>query len=235
MTHIAKDIAGACDCIIKMDTDEFLAVYDDSAKALTTSISDYLAELRLDGDSRIGYLQDSIPSREVCSKDVYSEPEKFPLSGVSFIGTGEKSWFKAVFDSKIPITSINLGGHANGVKAGIWTRFGIVHYHSRCLAIEVENSKRVLESHGYILPSDTDEEATAKLAGRFRCGTVDICNSCGFKAGFASNHKARFYLQWLNCRNETEAGYYNYVGESHEQQYTEIVKALQTSHELFSL
>ena len=103
------------------------------------------------------------------------------------------------------------------------------------MAIEVENSKRVLESHGYILPSDTDEEAAAKLAGLFGCGTVDICNSCGFKAGFASFHKARFYLQWLHCRNETEAGYYNYVGESHEQQYTEIVKALQTSHELFSL
>ena len=33
------------------------------------------------------------------------------------------------------------------------TSFGMLHFHTRCLDIEVENCKRVLERHNYIIPS----------------------------------------------------------------------------------
>ena len=238
MTKIGKEIAGASDYIMKFDTDEFLVVYDENTQTLTTSVSDYLAKFKLaSGDSRVGYVQNSIPSREVCSKDVHSTPEKFPLIGFDFIGKGEKSRFKMVYDAKILLNKkrkINLGGHAFGLKDGIWTNFGVVHFHSRCVEIEVENCKRVIERHEMIKPTDTDEQATAALASKFGCKTDDICNQCNFKGGFPSWHKASFYLKWLNCREETEAVYYD-IDASKGQQNTDLTEALETSHELFSL
>lgn len=137
MTGIAKDISStnSSDFIVKMDTDEFLVVYDNSTQMLTTSIQDYLADLRLDGDSRFGYSQSSFPSSKVCSEDIYSTPDKFPLHEPAFIGTGAYSYFKMVYNSKLPFAAgeriINLGGHAHSVKDGIWTNLGVVHYHFR--------------------------------------------------------------------------------------------------------
>merc|ERR1711862_572724 len=42
LTLIGKHVSGSSDFIIKMDTDEFLTVYDPVNKNLTTSISTYL-------------------------------------------------------------------------------------------------------------------------------------------------------------------------------------------------
>lgn len=225
-----------------MDTDEFLVAYNDSTKTLTTSISDVLDNLTLEGDSRVGYIQASVPSKDVCSKDKYSTPEKFPLGEVEFIGNKHpNSWFKAVFDSKLPFGSggggrtINLGGHANAVKAGRWTNFGVVHYHSRCVEIEVENCKRVLLSHGYILPSDSDENVITKLAGLFKCSTNDVCNSCDMSKTFSSCHKAKFYLQWLACREKTTAEYYQSDKKEQHQNADNVVETMQVSHEFFDL
>lgn len=236
MTSIAKDIAGASDYIIKMDTDEFLVVYNETTNTLTTSISDFLVGgLTLDGDSRVGYIQHSMPSKDVCRKDIYSTPEKFPLGEIQFIGNG---WFKAVYDSKLPFGSertITLGGHAFKVEDGRWTNFGVVHYHFRCIEIEVENCKRVLLSHGYILPSDSDNDAMTKLAGLFECSTTDACNSCDKDKGegFASRHKAFFYLQWLACREKTAAAYYPSNSEQHHN--AAMLATMQVTHELFDL
>ena len=88
------------------------------------------------------------------------------------------------------------------------TKFGIVNYHWRCVGIEVENCKRVLERHDFISSSDTDQEAKVKLAKMFGCSSEDMCNTCGFKKGFASSHKAVFYLKWLDCPERTKKEYY---------------------------
>ena len=237
MTGMAKDIAGSSDFIVKMDTDEFLVVYDNSTKVLTTSIQDYLANLRLDGDSRFGYAQNSLPSKEVCSEDIYSTPDKFPLGESSFIGTGAMSYFKTVYNSKLPFANgerfINLGGHAHSVRAGIWTDLGIIHYHFRCVEIEVENCKRVLENHEYILPSYSDGEATAALAKRFDCSAEDICDTCQFEASFASVHKAVFYLKWLNCPEKMKADYYKNSKNESQQENAALIEAMQMSFHLF--
>jgi len=141
MTKIAKDIGGSSDLIMKVDTDEFLAFYDNSTNTLTTSISNYLSgfsknkmhPLHLVGNSRLGYIQDTMPLEEVCKKNTHSTPDNFPLNEVTRSAAG----FKAVHDSKTMVTGeshINIGGHVNSnVPKNHWTKFGIVHYHQRCV------------------------------------------------------------------------------------------------------
>ena len=250
MTKIGKDIGGSSDLILKVDTDEFLAIHDNSTNTLTTSISDYLSgfaknemhPLRLVDNSRVGYIQDAMPLEKVCQKDIYSTPDKFPLNPVRFIG-GTSGWYKMVYESKKMVTDmgkdsrINLGGHAIGKLKDHWTKFGIVHYHWRCVEIEAENCKRVLERHDYISSSDTDQEAKVKLATKFGCSSEDMCNTCGFKTegGFGSEHKAVFYLQWLDCPERTKKEYYRNSDVSKGQQSSDITNAMQRSHERFDL
>jgi len=211
MTKIGKDIGGSSDLIMKVDTDEFLAVHDESTNTLTTSISDYLSgfaknqkhPLHLAHNSRVGYIQRSMSLEEVCKKNIYSTPEKFPLDEV----TSAPGLFKMVYNSKLMATgatTIDLGGHTFGQLDRDVTRFGFLHYHKRCVEIEVENCRRVLERHDYISPSDTDQEAKVKLANMFDCGTSDMCNTCGFTNFFGSFHKAIFYLRWLDCPEKTK-------------------------------
>ena len=44
MSDIGKNIAGSSDIFLKLDTDEFLMVYNETTMTATTSISDYLAD-----------------------------------------------------------------------------------------------------------------------------------------------------------------------------------------------
>ena len=250
MTKIGKDIGGSSDLILKVDTDEFLAIHDNSTNKLTTSISDYLSgfaknekhPLRLVDNSRVGYIQDAMPLEKVCQKDIYSTPDKFPLNPVRFIGEGiggtSGTSFKMVYESKrmaMGANAINLGGHATGLRNNHWTKFGIVHYHFRCVEIEVENCKRVLERHDYISSSDTDQEAKVKLATKFGCSSEDMCNTCGFKKNFNSVHKAVFYLQWLDCPKRTKKEYYDKDDVSKGQQNSDVINAMQRSHERYDL
>jgi hypothetical protein len=46
----------------------------------------------------------------------------------------------------------------------------------KCVEIEVENCKRVLERHEFISLSDTDEEAKAKLVKMLGCPADNMCN-----------------------------------------------------------
>lgn len=249
MTDVAKNIAGSSDLIIKMDTDEFLVVYDNSTNSLTTSIPSLLSgfvedgkhSLRLTGHSRVGYIQSSIPSEDVCKENVYSTPDKFPLADFSFIGTGNSARFKAVFDSRQPFGGdrvINLGGHAVGVEKEIWTSFGIIHYHSRCLEIEVEICKRVLERHNYIKAVDDSKQILKKLIKMLKCPSTpeDFCDTCTFgkyKTAFASSHKALFYSKWLSCPERLKKGYYH--AGSGGTKNANVINTMETSHAKFDI
>ena len=245
MTKIGRDIGGSSDLILKVDTDEFLTVHDNSTNTLTASLSDYLSgfaknekhPLRLVDNSRVGYKQSSMPSKEVCKKDIYSTPEQFSLGPIHFAGNGH---FKMVYESKqmaMGRTNINLGGHVKSINNTHWTKFGIVHYHFRCVEIEVENCKRVLERHNYISSSDTDQQAKHKLAEMFKCKSEDMCNTCDFTGGFPmSIHKARFYLKWLDCPERMKKEYYDGKdGDSTVEQSPDIVTAMHKSHERFAI
>jgi len=234
LTDIGQKVSGSSDFIMKVDTDEFLTVHDGNGKSDATAsrVIEYLSgfaqnethPLRLlPGNARVGYVQGSIPSESVCEKDIHSTPDNFPLGKIQDI-----DWFKAVFDSRQRINLINLGGHNLGgpkqEKSEATTQFNIIHYHSRCIEIEVENSKRVLERHDFISPADSDEQVKVKLAKKFGCSTEDMCNTCPFERGFVSNHKARFYLQWLDCKEQTKKNFYAGKGNKFNMDLNDFLK-----------
>jgi len=80
MTMIGDDIGDSSDLIMKVDTDEFMAVHDNSTNTLTTSISDYLSgfakkekhPLHQVGDSRVGYIQSIMALENVCKKNIHT-------------------------------------------------------------------------------------------------------------------------------------------------------------------
>jgi hypothetical protein len=239
MSKIATDIAGSSDLIMKVDTDEFLVVHNNITKTLSTSISEYLSgyskdanhPLHLHGDSRVGYVQESVPSEEVCDQDIYSTLEKFPLGPVISMADDR---YKAVFVSRKGRMKINLGGHIFEKTNG-WTEFAMIHYHWRCFEIEVENCKRVLERHEYISPSDTDTEAKAKLVKKLGCPADNMCNcDQGKEKSFASGHKAFFYARWLDCPETCKTEYYR-RDISNLEQNMELNNAMQKSYERFDL
>lgn len=242
MTEIANNIAGSSDIMIKMDTDEFLMIFDNSTKAFTPTIQDYLAgyakdkhhPLRLTEHSRFGYVQESVPSERVCSEDIHAEPDKFPLGSLNFIG--KTSGFKGVWlSSKFFQTNImNLGGHAVGVREGIWTDFGALHMHYRCLEVEVENCKRVLERHEYISASYTNKEAVSKLVKLLNCTADEICGEGSCKPQvFSSFHKAVKYVNWLHCPDLTKTNYYKHDGNG--AQNLDFVETLRIANEKFGV
>lgn len=239
MTDIANNIAGSSDIMIKMDTDEFLMVFDNSTKALKPSVSDYLAgyakdkhhPLRLTKNARFGYIQKSVPSEEVCSEDIYAVPDKFPLNVVDFLETTRhnmdndskrivndvrQNWKGVWLSSKFfEQKQMNLGGHATDKSYGaIFTDFGALHFHERCLEIEVENCKRAIERHGYISATDTNKEAKLKLVKLLNCAADNLCRGdCAPPRGLMSWHKAAVYTNWLHCPEALKTMYYRKNGE----------------------
>lgn len=108
-----------------------------------TNITEYLEsyatnsshDLRKEEWKRIGYTQSSVPDRKVCDLDPYSSIYKFPLGSIE----SGNDFFKQVFDArKIGFGTrkmkINLGGHVM-YKPSEMTRFGIIHFHYRCIEI----------------------------------------------------------------------------------------------------
>lgn len=255
LTIIAKNISGSSDLIIKMDTDEFLVVYDDRTNSLIPDVPSFLSgfandpkhPLHISGDSRFGYLQHSIPSEEICKQNIYSTPDKFLLGDISFIGDGAYAYFKCVYNSRLPFRKkwnksnrriINLGGHAHHVPLGNWTKFGIIHYHYRCVEIEVENCKRVLERHNFIDPVVTDaKQVLETLIKLLKCPSTpeDFCSTCTAESlsPFVSFHKALMYGRWLSCPNTFKKEYYP-VGPK-GMFNADLVKTMEDCHEKFDL
>ena len=121
MTEIANNIRGSCDFILKMDTDEYLAVYDNKLGVATPyAVLNYLSGFsknethplrKLSGNLRVGFSHMSMPDKEVCAKDILSPPEEFPPY---YLSIGEKGFpptfnygdkryvlkYKGVFDAR---------------------------------------------------------------------------------------------------------------------------------------
>jgi len=92
--------------------------------------------LRNQSLKRFGFSQSSIPDEQICSKDPYSTIDNFPHRN---IGPAPEN-FKSVFDARTVGNGsgqdkINLGGHVlNNIETEP-TRFGVIHYHFRCIEI----------------------------------------------------------------------------------------------------
>ena len=174
--------------------------------------------------------QMSIPSEEVCKEDIYATAEKFPLGEID-----KEKWYKMVFASPTffgPDAKVNLGGHALNGKQDV-LHFLIAHYHSRCVEVEMEINKRVLERHNYISPLDTDETTSKKLAKKLRCQGDQLCaNSCRPK-GFNSFHKAVSYMKWLSCREDYVQQFYRHGGNG--TFYQDMLDVWRISEQKFGL
>ena len=256
MKQIANEIRSSADYIMKMDTDEFLTVYDKNSKTLKPSLSEYMSDyvtnethpLRLlnGTDARIAYVQSTFPSKKICDEDKYATPEKFPLSDVESVkfeykgalGFSSKPFkdYKGLWDSSIVFDGrrMNLGGHAIGVGKETWIDLGIIHVHSRCYEIEIENILRVILSHGYIDAKDNDEQKMTKLVRLVNCNIDDVCNTCTMNRikQIASFHKVAFYLQHLGCPEKTMNSFYNH---SKAIPNDDFVKTLQELEEKYAL
>ena len=242
MTRVASDISGSSDFIMKVDTDEFLGIYDNATAALSVNVMGHLAgfvtnkdhplrRLQEKGHSRVGYVQGSIPSRRVCDDNNYATPDKFPLSEVLSVNQLGIPEFKAVYSSRHKF-AVNVGGHAFGDEFSGSSSFGIIHYHFRCVEIEVENCKRVLERHNYITATADKQEVRSQLAKL--CNVKPEQNFCevGCNFGGASFHKAVFYTKWLDCEESTKREYYN--GEGTGQVHAHVSTVIKQSVERFS-
>lgn len=214
MTEIGNNLSGSSDLIIKMDTDEFLAAYDEKSKEIKASIvRQYLLDLKNDvtppEDLKMctRFVQKTVSSRDICDKDINAPPYLFPLGGLI-----DSAWqFKAVFDSRfIHKYGVGLGGHAHqfGEDCVNKGQFSIVHAHSRCFEIEQENNKRVLVRHNYINETDSNDDTIQKLKGLNTCDMVDECTCVRQGCPISSCHKVYSYLNFLLCPDKEKDAYY---------------------------
>lgn len=220
---LAANIAGSSDLIVKIDTDEFIGVYDEVSGELKPNLQEYLKgfaansthPLRRETTSfnqRVGYLQGSIPDKDVCMKDMYASVSEFRLAKILEISDADSWWFKGVFDSRlVHRNKIGLGGHAHSIKKSPTSDIGFFHFHSKCLEVEQQNNKKAILQHGYINAHDDDNTIKSKLAKLLKCSVDEACTACvQGEPTFASNHKVRGFLRYLGCPKEVENEYYGY-------------------------
>ncbi|CAJ1934919.1 unnamed protein product [Cylindrotheca closterium] len=213
LTALGKQIAGSSDYVMKMDTDEFLAVYDDGSNSLKTSVSDYLFNFTVHGNdmagqARVGYLQASLPSKEICQEDINSSPESFPLGPIRFAGDGI---YKAVYKSgylENGTLSINLGGHVSTSNLIGYTKLAIFHFHLRYYETEIMNSMQAVEQHGYIDRNQSEEKQFQQLARLLNCAVENFCDLCGLRTCVPSCHKVLAVARFYACPDDAKT-YYN--------------------------
>jgi hypothetical protein len=215
-------LSGSSDYIIKMDTDEYLAVYDEESNTLKSSLAkQYLKQLMTnvtkpeDQTMCTRFVQYTSPSKDICDNDADAAPYLFPLKEMQVIPS-----FKAVIDTRhIDKYRINLGGHSyshlgfadNCVDKG---SFSIIHAHSRCYEIEQENNKRVLIRHNYIKENDSKDIVIEKLKklSKPKCDSTVGCGNyshCTRNCLGSSCHKIYPFLHHLLCPERTKEIYYN--------------------------
>ena len=165
ITNIMLSSRPYCDFMMKMDTDEFLAVYSPETKAINIQkpfLDAYLSKLIFDGKRyQVGYVLSSVPSR-VCG-DPSTSITSFTLSRVEDEGTIALN--KAILPSKT-FKSIDLGGHFGAVDRMFTggahrTDLAIVHFHERCYQDVIQSAIKAVHSHMYVdkyLPEDRQHE-----------------------------------------------------------------------------
>ena len=213
MSQIAAQIAGSSDFILKVDTDEFLSVYDEKTGTIRSSLFEqYLNELRKYTNSteslRIGYWQRTLASKELCIEGKDLNIFDMPVTKL----TKAPNDYKCLFNSNgVFQTGISLGGHAHDLPPdAATTNLAILHCHTKCFKDEIENSRKACISHNFISDADTNEEAIKKLTELLglRPENGTMCGVTPTKK-MVSIHKAIFYVQYLKCPEKMEAHFYS--------------------------
>lgn len=185
INEIMSSVSVTSDAMIKLDTDEFLAVVPDAADCPDQSslqsksttdleqscrLSPYGVQKYIDSSSflldgsmlRIGFVSHSVPNREICDS-----PSKANDLAEYRFAEGTPVDFKAFFDSRT-FEAVDLGSHIGYTLPPFkdqkkYTALGIIHFHSRCYQMEMDSSRQAVIRHGYIAKNAPDERALTRL------------------------------------------------------------------------
>lgn len=218
--QLGSQISKASDFILKADPDEFLVAYDEDPSCSTQRDSnkqtvqqddctlsplgvrsqiERLKDAATGERLKIGYRMVSMANQDICADtESRNDVALFPLASLESVDT-----FKTISDART-LSGIDTGGHKNYFaapfgstkKVGTRTDLAILHFHTRCLDIEVSNCRKVLVSHNYIDDADSEADAKSKLLARFNLQENQMC-SLSYLDGH-SGHKALFYLKYLH-------------------------------------
>jgi hypothetical protein len=184
-------VSTASDLMMKVDTDEFLALIPDTdscsideggasqgvCQLTPHGVSEYLNDVvasMLDGSIlRLGFQSKSIPDRERCehSSTRRSTTESIDIMyGSVKFQSPAKTMKKSIFDSRT-FRAVDLGGHLgeawqpfnHGERAPLVTRLSIFHLHSVCYDIEQQNNEKAVISHKYLSPGNNKTERIQRL------------------------------------------------------------------------
>lgn len=207
LTHVMWEIRDTADFVIKLDTDEFLALRG-SAGGVEASPADFAAYLTslpvTGGKYKVGYVTESLPS-EPCDAATSAALQSTRFSALQ--PTGFKTFFLGA-----TFQSVDLGSHFGAAVhpfdaiTPLATELVVVHFHSQCFELTMENNVKALVSHGYISADDPVEVQAEKcrvIAERARQG---VC--------VASCHKAMGHLEYLRMGHGAakEAYYKGFAG-----------------------
>lgn len=219
-----EKIKARCDFMIKLDTDELLALYDPHTMTFQVdrkSIFDYLATLPFDGDMyKVGWIASSVVEQDKCKDDddVFRTATKF----TPFVETLQKTFFNSR-----SYRHVDLGSHIGWLHPALenrpkWsqyriTRLAIFHFHSQCFHRVVENNLRAILSHGYLDGKESKEIAIKKLGAILG---PDYPSKCSV----LSCHKVYDYMSYLMDHEIQEKSYYEKYGPTSTQIETKLLK-----------
>lgn len=181
INEVFNQIKNYCDFIIKMDTDEFLAIFDPNTNTFTIdkdNIFKVINTLPLNGlKYKATYTMDNIPNPDYTNtilNTIFSEPRI--------------SKFKTFFSAET-FKHVDLGSHNGSVlppydsNQANETCLAIIHYHCQKYEILIAASKKTCVSHNYINVNDSNETMINKLKKLKEC---------------QSYHRVLYYLDYLD-------------------------------------
>jgi hypothetical protein len=195
INEVMDCIKGDCDFMIKMDTDEFIGVYDENTNDVTISkeiIRNTFNKLIVNGYKyKCSCAMNSLP---LDSKDN-------PLDYVYFTQPFKTS-FKTFFNSKTHLYC-DLGSHVGKVISPYEeenkeneTNIMIIHYQNQNFYRYIDNCKKAIVSHEYISLNDDKETQISKLSKIW---------------GVPSIHKVELYLKYLTDPSYCNSYYNSFI------------------------
>ena len=198
VNSIMNDLKNSSDYLIKLDTDEFLVLFNSSGLPVSPRfIRGYLNTLSTTGSIlRIGYWMRSRVSESICNRSL-SLPETNP----SFMKVHPETSTRAgkSFFSAATFHSVDLGSHTGKLISPfdkmkrVVTNLGVAHFHTQCYDMWQGNNLKAALSHEFFKKEDSFEVRKKKLKPHLRG---------------VSLHKAKGYLDHLENPIENRARYY---------------------------
>ena len=195
-------VSKSCDFLMKVDTDEFMALSNDKGQLQVTGIREYLDWMPVNGSKYVVDMSMNLipPQKTICINDDPAMETRFTLP------EGIASGYRKTFFAAPTFESTDLGGHTGVVRAPfnndhkILSALSIVHYHNQCYERMMHNTLKAVASHGYVSSSDTTAvqlKKCEKLTGGYQ----------GRECNVPSCHKIWQYMAHLYNTTESRLNY----------------------------